>query len=72
MQGDVDHVTPLTIDAVNRRGKAFECLVRVLPLLGEREAPYGAILLMSDAGEQASDDGARSVGATSTGEEPSG
>lgn len=41
----------IAVDAVNRRGRQFRCRVQVLPLLGRSEVPYGAILLMSDAGE---------------------
>lgn len=37
------------MDAVNRRGRGFRCLVRVLPLTARDGDAYGAILLMSDA-----------------------
>jgi two-component system CheB/CheR fusion protein len=36
------------VDAVNRRGRSFECLVRVLPLVRSDGELYGAILVMSD------------------------
>jgi two-component system CheB/CheR fusion protein len=37
----------VTVEAVNRRGKQFDCTVRILPLLDRTKAAYGAILLMS-------------------------
>jgi two-component system CheB/CheR fusion protein len=37
----------LTLQAVNRRGRRFDCNVRVLPLLDRSSSAYGAILLMS-------------------------
>jgi hypothetical protein len=39
----------LSVDAVNRRGRAFVCGVRVLPLLNAAGANYGAMLLMSQS-----------------------
>jgi two-component system CheB/CheR fusion protein len=36
------------VDAVNRRGRSFECLVRVLPLIRSSGDLYGAILVMSE------------------------
>jgi two-component system CheB/CheR fusion protein len=36
------------VDAVNRRGRSFECLVRALPLVRNDGELYGAILVMSD------------------------
>jgi hypothetical protein len=33
------------VDAVNRRGQAFECLVRVLPLRARSGEVYGAMIL---------------------------
>jgi two-component system CheB/CheR fusion protein len=33
------------VDAVNRRGRAFECLVRVLPLRARSGEVYGAMIL---------------------------
>jgi two-component system, chemotaxis family, CheB/CheR fusion protein len=41
----------VTVEAVNRRGRRFECTVRTLPLTSKTGDAYGAILLMS------SDDG---------------
>jgi two-component system CheB/CheR fusion protein len=37
----------LTLPALTRRGKQFDCVVRVLPLLDRTSAPYGALVLMS-------------------------
>jgi two-component system CheB/CheR fusion protein len=37
----------VTVDAVNRRGQAFTCEVRVLPLVDAGRTNYGAMLLMS-------------------------
>jgi two-component system, chemotaxis family, CheB/CheR fusion protein len=42
--------TDLTVDAVNRRGRAFRCRTQVMPLLDSAGQNYGAIVLMSDAG----------------------
>jgi two-component system CheB/CheR fusion protein len=36
------------VDAVNRRGRSFECLVRALPLVRGDGDLYGAILVMSE------------------------
>jgi two-component system CheB/CheR fusion protein len=41
--------TEMTLDAVNRRGRAFECSIRVLPLRGSRGDSRGVILIMADA-----------------------
>ncbi|HEX6457766.1 MAG TPA: CheR family methyltransferase [Thermoleophilaceae bacterium] len=41
----------VTVEAVNRRGRKFQCLVRVLPLHNAHDRPYGALLLMSGAEE---------------------
>jgi two-component system, chemotaxis family, CheB/CheR fusion protein len=41
--------TEMVREAVNRRGKAFRCMVRVLPLFDTGGRHFGAILLMSDA-----------------------
>jgi|SRR5215211_3535814 len=38
----------LTVEAINRRGRTFQCWVRVLPLRDGAGQPYGAILLMAD------------------------
>ena len=45
------HESEVTTEAVNRRGRRFGCRVRVLPLHDGQARPYGALLLMSDAGE---------------------
>jgi two-component system CheB/CheR fusion protein len=37
----------VTVEAVNRRGRAFRCLVRMLPLVTAGGETYGAIVLMS-------------------------
>jgi two-component system, chemotaxis family, CheB/CheR fusion protein len=37
----------VTVPAVNRRGKQFECQVRILPLHDRAHATYGVILLMA-------------------------
>ena len=42
----------LTLEATNRRGKTFDCYVRVLPLSGTDGQDFGAILLMSAADGQ--------------------
>jgi two-component system, chemotaxis family, CheB/CheR fusion protein len=39
----------IVVDAINRRGKAFHCQVRILPLFDTGGRHFGAILLMSDA-----------------------
>ena len=41
-------VAETTVDAVTRRGRSFQCWVRVLPLRSTDGEPYGAILLMAD------------------------
>lgn len=42
----------LTVDAVNRRGKAFRCRVVIIPLTSDGDqGPTGAILLMAPAAE---------------------
>lgn len=46
------------VDAVNRRGRPFRCLVRALPVRGVAGDPYGAILLMSGPDGAPSTDGA--------------
>jgi two-component system CheB/CheR fusion protein len=40
--------TEMAVEAVNRRGRNFECSIRVLPLLGSNAESHGAILIMSD------------------------
>jgi hypothetical protein len=37
------------LDAVNRRGRKFDCLVRALTLTDAAGTRYGAVLLMSEA-----------------------
>ena len=39
-----------TLEAVNRKGRSFECRVRTMPLLTPRGDTYGAIVIMSEAG----------------------
>ena len=39
------------IEAVNRRGRTFECLVRTRPLITADGETYGALVLMSEAGQ---------------------
>jgi two-component system, chemotaxis family, CheB/CheR fusion protein len=48
----------MTIEAVNRRGKHFDCTVRALPLLDRSERAYGVILLTSSPDGRAAADGA--------------
>jgi two-component system, chemotaxis family, CheB/CheR fusion protein len=43
----------VTIDAVNRRGRAFRCSVRTLAVRAAAGEVYGAILLMADGEERA-------------------
>ena len=50
ISGDGDGaVRQVVLDAVNRRGRKFECLVRALPLSDPAGTRYGAVLLMSEA-----------------------
>jgi two-component system CheB/CheR fusion protein len=37
-----------TLDAITRRGKKFDCYVRVLPLRKDGDDIFGAIVLMAD------------------------
>jgi two-component system, chemotaxis family, CheB/CheR fusion protein len=47
--------TDLTLEAVNRRGRAFDCDVRAMPLFSADRGLFGAIVLMREAdGEGAS------------------
>jgi two-component system, chemotaxis family, CheB/CheR fusion protein len=41
----------LTLDSVNRRGRAFQCEVRVMPLFSASQGLYGGIVLMRELGE---------------------
>jgi two-component system CheB/CheR fusion protein len=41
----------LILDAVNRRGRAFRCEVRVMPLVSAKQGLYGGIVLMREEGE---------------------
>jgi two-component system CheB/CheR fusion protein len=51
------------VKAINRRGREFECTVRVLPLVDRSEDAYGVILLMSGPPHQhAGDGGVQRVG----------
>lgn len=43
--------TDLTLDAVNRRGRAFRCEVRVMPLFSASQGLFGGIVLMRELGE---------------------
>ena len=42
--------TELTLEAVNRRGRTFQCEVRVMPLFSASRGLFGAILLMREPG----------------------
>ncbi|HVV91068.1 MAG TPA: CheR family methyltransferase [Solirubrobacterales bacterium] len=42
--------TDLALDAVNRRGRSFECEVRVMPLFSAGQGLYGGIVLMRELG----------------------
>jgi two-component system CheB/CheR fusion protein len=48
LEGAAGPIT-VTVEAVNRRGKPFECTVRTLPLSDRSEEAYGAVLLMSSS-----------------------
>jgi two-component system, chemotaxis family, CheB/CheR fusion protein len=39
----------LSFEAVNRRGRSFECQVRVLPLVSAKQGLYGGVMLMREA-----------------------
>jgi two-component system CheB/CheR fusion protein len=43
--------TALTLDAVNRRGRAFRCEVRVMPLFSAAQGLFGGVVLMREVGE---------------------
>ena len=43
----IGSATTVMVDAVNRRGRTFQCSVRALPLLDRSARSYGVILLMS-------------------------
>ncbi|MBS1845862.1 MAG: PAS domain-containing protein [Actinobacteria bacterium] len=43
--------TDLTLDAVNRRGRAFKCEVRVMPLFSASQGLFGGIVLMRELGD---------------------
>jgi two-component system CheB/CheR fusion protein len=45
--------TDLVVEAVNRRGQAFRCEIRVIPLFSGSQGLYGGIVLMREAGETA-------------------
>ena len=47
IHGTKDYV-PLTLDAVNRRGRAMQCHVAISPLRTRDDAIHGAILLMEE------------------------
>ncbi|HEX4307348.1 MAG TPA: CheR family methyltransferase [Solirubrobacterales bacterium] len=42
--------TDLLLDAVNRRGRAFKCEVRVMPLFSASQGLFGGIVLMREVG----------------------
>jgi two-component system CheB/CheR fusion protein len=46
--------TEVVLQAVNRRGRSFNCEVRVMPLLSARQGLYGGIVLMRDSGASGS------------------
>jgi two-component system CheB/CheR fusion protein len=41
----------LVLDAVNRRGRAFQCEVRVMPLFSAGQGLFGGIVLMREVGD---------------------
>jgi two-component system CheB/CheR fusion protein len=43
--------TDLVLDSVNRRGRAFKCEVRVMPLFSASQGLFGGIVLMREVGE---------------------
>jgi two-component system CheB/CheR fusion protein len=43
----------LLLDAVNRRGRAFSCEVRVMPLFSASRGHFGGIVLMREVGDSA-------------------
>ena len=45
--------TDLALEAVNRRGRSFNCEVRVMPLVSAKQGLYGGIVLMRETGESA-------------------
>jgi two-component system, chemotaxis family, CheB/CheR fusion protein len=45
--------TDLVLDAVNRRGRAFKCEVRVMPLFSAEQGLFGGIVLAREAGDGA-------------------
>jgi two-component system CheB/CheR fusion protein len=47
--GDGAKESDLTVEAVNRKGRKFQCHVRTLPLVTPSGDPYGAIVIMSEA-----------------------
>jgi two-component system CheB/CheR fusion protein len=54
--GDKQRSSTVTVDAVNRRGRSFNCTVQALPLHDRDDSAYGVILLMS-GGDGSSPDG---------------
>jgi two-component system CheB/CheR fusion protein len=50
------------VDAVNRRGRAFACLVRVLPLRARSGEVYGAMILTTPSGDAGDGAGAANDG----------
>jgi two-component system CheB/CheR fusion protein len=47
LSGSKQHVT-LELDAINRRGKAFDCCITVTPLVTRSKTVHGVILAMED------------------------
>ena len=43
--------TEVVVDAVNRRGRAFRCEVRLMPLFSASRGLYGGIVLMREVGD---------------------
>jgi two-component system, chemotaxis family, CheB/CheR fusion protein len=43
--------TDLILDSVNRRGRAFQCEVRVMPLFSASQGLFGGIVLMREVGD---------------------
>jgi two-component system, chemotaxis family, CheB/CheR fusion protein len=46
---DSPQSTEVTVEAVNRRGRTFNCFVRTLPMIGADGENHGAILLVGEA-----------------------
>lgn len=49
--GATPRTSDLRLEAINRRGRSFECEVRVLPLVTAASELYGAVVLLRDAAD---------------------